>query len=176
MSQENDDKTNSPEQTEEQTEEQYDETQEDDETEEPNDYDLMEREDEEPILNTEYEHKYEMARPKINRRLIDAASMLDKELRLSRVDTDQAFIFPLYLEAANALRKLGFQESADDLNAYVKIKMSVLASVNGFERNRQTFAGSADNPIPFAPTFNQEEDENGKPKKPGIMDRLMGRQ
>ena len=108
--------------------------------------------------------------------MIDAASMLDKELRLSRIDKDQAFIFPLYLEAANIFRKLGFQEIADDLNAYVKIKMSILASVNGFERNRQTFAGSSDMPIPFAPTFNQEEDENGKPKKPSVMDRLMGRQ
>ena len=93
--------------------------------------------DNDPYINTEFDHKAFLTTPR-TRTVKEPRDVLTKDLRLSFIDAEMAFIASNKLSAAEEWRSLGMEDLAERRLVHLVGLLSLNASIKGTERLLQS--------------------------------------
>lgn len=96
-----------------------------------------------PTLLSEYEQKAFLISPNAKKKLTNSVDLLTKEISLSYLDNETAFIYGNKLTASEEWFSLGFKSLAHRRQIHLLIKLGLKKSVDGFERLLQTAIAQA---------------------------------
>lgn len=135
----------------------------------------------EPMVTSEFEHKMELLKTPIKKKILEPEDILTTALQLSRIDSDSAYIYVQKASAAQEWRQLGFEELAKARLADLMLRFSISKSIGGFERAMQTAGATAHvefsekEGVRFSPQEDEDEGGGGGGLK-GLMASLKNRQ
>lgn len=93
----------------------------------------------EPVLLSDFEHKAFLVVPSKQMTIMSRPDdVLDKDMSLSILDQEQAFIYGIKAACSEEWLYLGFPKLAERRKAHIKIKLGLFRSVAGIERFLQT--------------------------------------
>lgn len=91
-----------------------------------------------PVLLSDYEHKAYITQPQLKPQMEKPDDVLTKDLRLSFIDSELAWIYSIKLTCAEEWRHLGMPNLATRRMTALVGKLSLFASVKGRERLLQS--------------------------------------
>ena len=106
--------------------------------EQQDDWSKFDDEHHEPLLLSDYEHKAYLVTTHMKKEVIEPDDILSKELQLSYLDPELAFIYSAKASCAEEWRNLGLQRLSKRRLAHLLAKLALLKSVEGFERKLQS--------------------------------------
>lgn len=102
------------------------------------DWSKFDQEPAEPLLLSDFEHKAYLVTPHIKKEMIQPEDILAKELQLSYLDAELAYIYSAKASCAEEWRNLGLRNLSKRRLIHLIAKLSLLKSVEGFERLLQS--------------------------------------
>jgi hypothetical protein len=100
-------------------------------------YEMFDSESDEPILVTDQDKSAWIGTPKVKNKIIDARDVLTKDLRMSFIDKELAFIMGLWLEASEEWNNHGLHRLSNRRLVALVGHLSLFSSVEGKERIMQ---------------------------------------
>lgn len=129
------------------------------------------------IFISEQDHKGWLAEPSVKSAIVSPEDLLSKDLQLSYMDDELAFIYGIKAACSEEWRQLGFMELSKQRMVHLNFKLSLLKSVDGFERVLQTASSSAHiqfrrKGLSFSPEGEEEDPQGQQTTGGGLMTRI----
>lgn len=105
---------------------------------EENELDRFDESKDSPILLSDYEHKAFLVSSTKNIKMNIPEDVLDKDLELSVLDKELAFIYSLKAGCVEDWGNLGLRQLARRRSVSLRLKLNLNRSIGGFERLLQT--------------------------------------